>query len=46
MLVNLLVEWGLFMQRSTALGPLAVVCAYVMLDSCFSIQNIGEVLGL
>lgn len=47
MLVNLHCVWGLFMQRSTGCwGPLAFLCVYVMLDSCFSIQNICEVLGL
>lgn len=47
MLVNLHCVWGLSTQRSTGCwGPLAFLCAYVMLDSCFSIQNICEVLGL
>lgn len=36
-----------FMKCSTGCwGPAAFLCAYVMLDSCFSIQNICEVLGL
>lgn len=31
---------------STAYGLWAFLCVYVMLDSCFSIQHICEVLGL